>query len=167
VLSQAEPLRSELGQARWPVSMTVPHGKSGSAWPLRVFLRMIRDMAKADRLPEYCLTVEQEDLVRVTLRNPVIERTGLISPPEAIEPERAATPEPGVHRSNWPCAATGWPAGNRDSDVRSTPLSLVAPAVLDDPVRLAPYRTRQGASRTGHMLRTQNAAIAVFGKRHQ
>jgi plasmid replication initiation protein len=55
-------------QARWQVSMKVLCAKSGSASPLRVFRKMIRDMAGADLLPDYRLEVVAGDLVVVTPR---------------------------------------------------------------------------------------------------
>jgi len=55
-------------QARWQVSMRVLCAKSGSASPLRVFRKMIRDMEAADLLPDYRLAVAAGDLVVVTPR---------------------------------------------------------------------------------------------------
>ncbi len=55
-------------QARWQVSMKVLCAKSGSASPLRVFRKMIRDMVAADLLPDYRLEVAAGDLVVVTPR---------------------------------------------------------------------------------------------------
>ena len=80
-------------QARWQVSMAVLCAKSGSASPLRVFRKMVRDIAEADPLPDYTLRVEAGDLVAVT------PRAGLTEPAEGplldaatIEAARAAAP---------------------------------------------------------------------------
>lgn len=80
-------------QARWQISMTVLHRKSGSASPLRVFRKMIRDMAGKDLLPEYSLSVEPGDLVLFTLRGGVIEAEGPLLSAEAIEAARALAPD--------------------------------------------------------------------------
>ena len=56
-------------QPRWQVSMKVLCAKSGSASPLRVFRKMIRDMEAADLLPDYRLEVVAGDLVMVTPRS--------------------------------------------------------------------------------------------------
>ena len=55
-------------QPRWKISMTVLHLKSGSASPLRVFRKMVRDIAASDHLPDYRLEVIEGDLVAVTPR---------------------------------------------------------------------------------------------------
>ena len=80
-------------QARWQVSMAVLCAKSGSASPLRVFRKMIRDMAAADPLPDYSLSVEPGDLVVVTPRAVVVEAgDGPALPAEALEDARAVAP---------------------------------------------------------------------------
>ncbi len=79
-------------QVRWPVSMAVLHRKSGSASPLRVFRRMIRDMEAADLLPDYRVAVEEGDLVVVSQRAPVPGEDGPVLSAQAIETARAAAP---------------------------------------------------------------------------
>ncbi len=79
-------------QARWQVSLPVLHRKSGSASPLRVFRKMMRDMEAADPLPDYVLAVEPGDLVTVRPREAVLEDTAPVLPPEALEAARAAAP---------------------------------------------------------------------------
>lgn len=59
-------------QPDWRVSIGVLALKSGSASPVRVFRRMIRDMVAADHLPEYNLTEEPGDILRVTRRDTVV-----------------------------------------------------------------------------------------------
>jgi len=59
-------------QAEWRVSITTLAKKSGSASPLRVFRKMIRDMIAADLLPDYHLTEEGGDILCVTRRDQVV-----------------------------------------------------------------------------------------------
>jgi plasmid replication initiation protein len=59
-------------QPDWRVSIRVLALKSGSASPAQVFCRMIRDMIVADHLPEYSLTEERGDILRVTRRDAVV-----------------------------------------------------------------------------------------------
>ncbi|MFV0244804.1 MAG: replication initiator protein A [Qingshengfaniella sp.] len=83
-------------QARWQISMAVLCAKSGSASPLRVFRKMVRDIAAGDRLPDYTLEVVEGDLVLVRPRSVVedeIPATGL--PPlsaTTVEAARRAAP---------------------------------------------------------------------------
>lgn len=80
-------------QPRWQISMAVLCAKSGSASPLRVFRKMIRDMAAADPLPDYSLEVIEGDLVRITPRAAVIDPgDGPALPPEALDEARAVAP---------------------------------------------------------------------------
>lgn len=59
-------------QADWRISMAVLAHKSGSASPLRVFRKMIRDMIAADSLPDYHLAEEPGDIVLVRRRDAVV-----------------------------------------------------------------------------------------------
>jgi len=59
-------------QPEWCISMAVLAKKSGSASPLRVFRKMIRDMIAADSLPDYHLREEPGDLLLVTRRDQVV-----------------------------------------------------------------------------------------------
>jgi plasmid replication initiation protein len=59
-------------QPEWRVSIEVLARKSGSASPLRVFRKMIRDMIAADPLPDYTLQEEQGDILLVTRRDVVV-----------------------------------------------------------------------------------------------
>ena len=101
-------------QPRWRVSMKVLCAKSGSASPLRVFRRMIRDMEAADPLPDYRLAVVEGDMVVVTPRAAVID--GDDAPrldADALAAGRAAAPGWDIHaleadwRRYW--AVTGRP----------------------------------------------------------
>ena len=110
-------------QDGWRVSLEVLHLKSGSASPRRVFRRMIRDMIEADVLPDYELSEEGGDILRVTPRPGLIERArfrdsalgggpGPLSQ-ETLDAARALAPGYDVHalearwRSYW--AASGRP----------------------------------------------------------
>lgn len=100
-------------QPRWQISMTVLHLKSGSASPLRVFRKMVRDIAQAGRLPDYRLAVTEADLVLVTPLSALIEEGGPLLSAEALEAARQAAPGFDIHaleadwRRYW--MATGQP----------------------------------------------------------
>ena len=55
-------------QREWTIGLATLLTKTGSTSPLRVFRKMIRDMAAADLLPDYAISVEPGDLVRVRAR---------------------------------------------------------------------------------------------------
>jgi plasmid replication initiation protein len=59
-------------QPDWRISIPVLACKSGSASPLRVFRRMIRDMVAEDHLPDYSLAEEAGDILRVSRRDTVV-----------------------------------------------------------------------------------------------
>jgi plasmid replication initiation protein len=80
-------------QPEWRVSIEVLAKKSGSASPLRVFRKMIRDMIAADLLPDYHLAEEPGDLLRVTRRDAVVlPGEGPMLKSATIETARAAMP---------------------------------------------------------------------------
>ncbi|MCV6598333.1 MAG: replication initiator protein A [Mangrovicoccus sp.] len=79
-------------QPRWQVSMAVLCAKSGSASPLRVFRKMVRDIAAADLLPDYQLSVEPGDLVLVTPRRAVVLESGPKLDAADFDAARAAAP---------------------------------------------------------------------------
>lgn len=60
-------------QPAWRISVETLHKKSGSASPRRVFRKMIRDMIAADHLPDYILSEDPDDIIRVTPRANMIE----------------------------------------------------------------------------------------------
>ncbi|WP_172332296.1 replication initiator protein A [Mangrovicoccus sp. HB161399] len=101
-------------QPRWQISMAVLCAKSGSASPLRVFRKMVRDIAAADGLPDYTLDVAEGDLAVVRPRG-VLEGGAArpVLPPEAHEAAREVAPGWDVHaleadwRGYW--AASGRP----------------------------------------------------------
>ncbi|MDZ4093836.1 MAG: replication initiator protein A [Paracoccaceae bacterium] len=59
-------------QPEWRVSLATLCKKSGSASPLRVFRKMIRDMIASDHLPDYSLAEDPGDIVRITRRDVVL-----------------------------------------------------------------------------------------------
>ncbi|WP_108261284.1 replication initiator protein A [Mangrovicoccus ximenensis] len=102
-------------QPRWQISMAVLCSKSGSSSPLRVFRKMVRDIAAGDGLPDYTLEVAEGDLVVVRPRD-VFEgaaAAGPVLPPEAHDAAREVAPGWDVHaleadwRRYW--AASGRP----------------------------------------------------------
>jgi plasmid replication initiation protein len=64
-------------QPDWRISIPVLAHKSGSASPLRVFRRMIRDMVAEDHLPDYALAEEPGDILHVRRRDVVVEQGAL------------------------------------------------------------------------------------------
>lgn len=59
-------------QPEWRVSLQTLHKKSGSASPLRVFRKMIRDIAAQDHLPDYHLREEPDDIFCLSRRDVVV-----------------------------------------------------------------------------------------------
>lgn len=87
------------GQPAWTVSVAVLHKKSGSSSPIRVFRAMLRDIMKSDGLPDYVLTEEPGDMVRVTQRAAVLDDgdTGPLLNPQTLEEARALAPGSDVY----------------------------------------------------------------------
>lgn len=80
-------------QAEWRISLEVLALKAGSASPLRVFRKMIRDMIAADGLPDYHLREEPGDIVLVTRRDQlVVPGEGPVLKAATIETARACMP---------------------------------------------------------------------------
>ena len=107
-------------QPDWRVSVATLAKKSGSASPLRVFRAMLREIIRADGLPDYSLAEEPGDMILVTPRAAgaaaVIEPAGPAAPPlapDTFEAARALAPGADVYaleaqwRAWW--AATGRP----------------------------------------------------------
>jgi plasmid replication initiation protein len=85
-------------QPEWRVSVGVLHLKSGSASPVRVFRQMLREMIAADHLPDYALTEDEGDMLRVTRRDALIEPgTGPALRAATLERARALAPGADVH----------------------------------------------------------------------
>ena len=101
-------------QESWRISVEVLHRKSGSASPRRVFRAMLREMIRADALPDYTLAEEPGDMLRVRPRAPlVMPDTPLVSP-AAHEAARALMPGMDVYalEAEWAAwwSKTGRPA---------------------------------------------------------
>jgi plasmid replication initiation protein len=64
-------------QPEWSIHIETLHLKSGSASPVRVFRKMIRDMIVADLLPDYRLEEMPGDILRVTPRR-ALQPAGLV-----------------------------------------------------------------------------------------
>lgn len=101
-------------QPEWNVSVGVLAKKTGSASPVRVFRAMLRDMIRENRLPDYLLSEEPGDILRVTPRSAVIDASeGPHLRAETLDQARTLMPGADVYalesewRSWW--AATGRP----------------------------------------------------------
>lgn len=81
-------------QAEWRVSVPVLWKKSGSASPVRVFRKMVRDMVAEDHLPDYTLTEEPGDILCVRRRAVVVEdaRAGPMLKPATLDTARTLAP---------------------------------------------------------------------------
>ena len=94
-------------QPDWRVSIPVLAHKSGSASPLRVFRRMIRDMVAEDHLPDYSLAEEPGDILRISRRDVVVsvdfEARGPVLKAATLESARALMPGWDVYalESDW------------------------------------------------------------------
>lgn len=101
-------------QAEWSVSVATLAKKTGSTSPIRVFRSMLREMIRENRLPDYVLSEETGDILRVTPRAVVIEPgEGPHLRPETLDEARAIVPGADVHalQAEWRAwwAATGRP----------------------------------------------------------
>lgn len=94
-------------QPVWRISVEVLLKKSGSASPRRVFRKMLRDMIAVDHLPEYHLSEEPGDVIRVTPRSAVIDSVEMARDPiltvESLEQARRLMPGADVYalQSEW------------------------------------------------------------------
>ncbi len=83
-------------QPDWHISIPVLAHKSGSASPLRVFRRMIRDMVAEDHLPDYHLAEAPGDILRISRRDAVVSddfaARGPVLKPATLDTARALMP---------------------------------------------------------------------------
>jgi len=87
-------------QPDWRVSVGVLHKKTGSAAPVRVFRAAIRRMIDEAALPDYTLTEEPGDVIRVTRQGVVEEDSGPWLPPfdpDVLDAARALAPGADVY----------------------------------------------------------------------
>jgi len=85
-------------QPEWRVSIATLAEKSGSASPIRVFRRMIRDMIAADPLPDYTLAEAPGDILAVRRRDVLLAPgEGPHLRPETLEEARRRAPGWDVH----------------------------------------------------------------------
>ena len=112
--------RKHCGRQRtWRVSLEVLHKKSGSTSPRRVFRAMVREIIKADGLPDYRLEEEAGDMIRVVRKSAVIEESvALALRPETFDAARALVPGADVYalEAEWRAFAQESPRPLRDPD---------------------------------------------------
>lgn len=86
-------------QREWPVSVETLLKKSGSTSPRRVFRAMLREIIKADTLPDYMLEECPGDLIMITPRSGVIEPEVGVLPlqEETLDAARALRPGADVY----------------------------------------------------------------------
>lgn len=103
-------------QPDWRVSVAVLHKKSGSSAPVRVFRAALRRMIAEDNLPDYALSEEPGDLIRVTRRGLVeaepAPMSSTVLPPfeaDVRDAARALAPGADVHalEAEWRAHWTG------------------------------------------------------------
>ena len=106
-------------QRQWQVSVETLLKKSGSSSPRRVFRSMLREMIRKDGLPDYHLSEEPGDLIRVMRRDPVIERPGRGGQlrPETLEAARAMHPGADIYalEAEWRALAARTPPRDPDA----------------------------------------------------
>ncbi len=85
-------------QPEWRVSVETLAKKTGSASPRRVFRAMVREIIRADTIPDYRLEEEGGDVIRVSPRAAVLEPgEGPVLSEAALEAARAQVPGADVH----------------------------------------------------------------------
>ncbi|MCV3273793.1 replication initiator protein A [Roseobacter sinensis] len=85
-------------QPDWVVSVEVLLKKSGSTSPRRVFRAMVREIIRADNLPDYVLEERPGDLIAVTPRAAVIDPgEAPVLRPETLEEARQRCPGQDVY----------------------------------------------------------------------
>ncbi len=111
--------RKHCGQQRaWRVSVEVLLKKSGSTSPRRVFRAMVREIIRADSLPDYRLDEEPGDMIAVTRKDEVIEPGG--GPhlkPQTLEEARALVPGVDIYalEAEWRAFAARTPPRHPDA----------------------------------------------------
>ena len=81
------------GQREWRISVGTLHTKAGSDAPVRVFRAAVRKMIIADNLPDYELTEDEGDIIRVSRRRLIEDDVPLARfEPKTIDAARAMAP---------------------------------------------------------------------------
>ncbi len=121
-------------QKLWRVSLEVLLKKSGSSSPRRVFRAMLREIIRADTLPDYSLAEEPGDIIAVTPKGTLVEPVGLTLGPDALEAARALAPGADVYalEAEWRAFSAGKPPPR---DANSAFLGWVRARLLSDPGR--------------------------------
>jgi plasmid replication initiation protein len=104
-------------QPLWRVSVETLLKKSGSTSPRRVFRSMVREIIRAQGLPDYELSEAPGDIIEVTRKDRVIETgQGVHLAPETLEAARALAPGADVYalEAEWRMLAARRPP--RDAD---------------------------------------------------
>lgn len=111
--------RKHCGNQRlWRVSVATLCKKSGSTSPRRVFRAMLREIIRADTLPDYRLEEEPGDVIAVTRKDEVIERvSGPVLAPETLEKARRLAPGADVYalEAEWRAVAARRPPRSPDA----------------------------------------------------
>ena len=84
-------------QPDWRVSVETLSKKSGSQSPRRVFRAMMREIIKADSLPDYELAEEPGDVIRISPRRVIDVGVGPQISPDALEVARKLAPYADVY----------------------------------------------------------------------
>ncbi len=85
-------------QPDWRVSVSTLLKKSGSVSPRRVFRAMVREIIRADSLPDYTLSEEAGDIIRISRRAVVVDAAEAPQlRPETLEDARALLPGADVY----------------------------------------------------------------------
>ncbi len=121
-------------QREWRIGLALLLKKTGSASPLRVFRKMLRDIAAEDHLPDYRIALGAGDIVTVTNRARAAKQNGagqgqgaLALPPldpETVAAARAAAPGRDVYalEAEW----RGWWATSGREPPRDAARAFVA-----------------------------------------
>lgn len=105
-------------QPEWRIGLETLLKKSGSTSPRRVFRAMLREIVKADSLPDYTLVEEGGDVFLFTPRKvPVARHTAPRISPEALDQARALAPGMDVYalEAEW----QGWWESSGRTKLRS------------------------------------------------
>lgn len=84
-------------QSEWRISVALLHKKAGSTAPLRVFRAALRRMIAEDHLPDYSLSEDPGDLLRVTRRHRPVPLSVPVLKSDTLEAARAILPDADVH----------------------------------------------------------------------